>query len=68
MLVRDEIVWLDNRATKDKLPKILDSGKYVGDYEGIKVVKLAMCRIAGVIDEGIFEWQMRKILCMQRKV
>lgn len=35
-----------------KLPKLLDSGVYVGDYEGIKVVTSAMDQVAGAIGAG----------------
>ena len=39
--------------TEDKLPKLLDSAEYVGDYEGIKVVTSAMDQVAGAIGAGV---------------
>ncbi len=40
-------------VTKDMLPKILDSGVFVGEYEGIKVVTSSMDQIAGAIGAGV---------------
>ena len=37
---------------ESKLPELLNSGKYVGDYEGIKVVTSAMDQVAGAIGAG----------------
>ncbi len=38
---------------KTMLPKLLDSGVYVGDYEGIKVSTGAMDQVAGAIGAGV---------------
>lgn len=38
---------------KSQLPMPIDSGLYVGDYEGIKVVTSAMDQIAGAIGAGV---------------
>ncbi len=40
---------------KEQLPELLDSGKYVGDYEDIKVVTSAIDQIAGAIGAGVVE-------------
>lgn len=40
-------------VSKDQLPKLSDSGKYVGDYQGIKVVTSAMDQVAGAIGAGV---------------
>ena len=37
---------------ENKLPALLDSGVYVGDYNGIKVVTSAMDQVAGAIGAG----------------
>ena len=38
---------------EDMLPELLDSGVYVGDYEGIKVCTGAMDQVSGAIGAGI---------------
>ncbi len=40
-------------VSEEQLPKLMDSGKYVGDYEGIKVVTSAMDQVAGAIGAGV---------------
>lgn len=40
---------------EEKLPKLLNSGEYVGDYDGIKVVTSAMDQVAGAIGAGVVE-------------
>ncbi len=40
---------------RDMLPELLDSGVYVGDYEGIKVVTSAMDQVAGAIGAGVIK-------------
>lgn len=40
---------------KEKLPTLLKSGEYVGDYNGIKVVTSAMDQVAGAIGAGVVE-------------
>ncbi|MBO5907434.1 MAG: hypothetical protein J6Q85_04735 [Clostridia bacterium] len=40
---------------KNMLPELLDSGVYVGDYEGIKVSTGAMDQVSGAIGAGIVE-------------
>ena len=42
-------------VSKEQLPELLDSGKYVGDYSGIKVVTSAIDQIAGAIGAGVVE-------------
>lgn len=37
------------------LPELMDSGKYVGDYQGIQVVTSAMDQVAGAIGAGVVE-------------
>lgn len=39
----------------DMLPELLDSGKYIGDYNGIKVVTGAMDQVSGAIGAGIIK-------------
>ena len=38
---------------EQQLPTLLDSGKYVGDYKGIKVVTGAMDQVSGAIGAGV---------------
>ena len=40
-------------VSEDMLPTLLDSGQYVGTYEGIKVVTSAMDQIAAAIGAGV---------------
>lgn len=40
---------------EEMLPVLSDSGVYVGDYEGIKVVTAAMDQVAGAIGAGVIE-------------
>ena len=40
---------------KDILPALMDSGKYVGEYNGIKVITSAMDQVAGAIGAGVIE-------------
>ena len=40
-------------VSEDKLPKLHESGTYIGDYNGIKVVTGAMDQVAGAIGAGI---------------
>ncbi len=40
---------------KSALPELLDSGVYVGDYEGVKVITSAMDQVAGAIGAGAIE-------------
>ena len=40
-------------VSEDMLPQLLDSGQYVGDYEGIQVVTSAMDQIAAAIGAGV---------------
>ena len=40
---------------KDMLPALMDSGKYVGEYNGIKVITSAMDQVAGAIGAGVIE-------------
>ncbi len=40
---------------EDMLPSLLDSGKYVGDYDGIKVVTSGMDQVAGAIGAGVIK-------------
>ncbi len=40
---------------RDMLPELLDSGVYVGDYKGIKVVTGAMDQVSGAIGAGVVE-------------
>ena len=40
-------------CSSDMLPELLDSGVYVGDYNGIKVCTGAMDQVAGAIGAGI---------------
>ncbi len=42
-------------VTNDMLPKLLDSGKYVGDYNGIKIVTGAMDQVSGAIGAGVIK-------------
>ncbi len=42
-------------VSKEQLPRLEDSGKYVGDYEGIKVVTSAMDQVAGAIGAGVIK-------------
>ncbi len=42
-------------VSREQLPKILDSGKYVGDYNGIRVVTSAMDQVAGAIGAGVIK-------------
>lgn len=37
----------------DKLPRLIGSGEYVGEYNGIKVVTSAMDQVAGAIGAGV---------------
>lgn len=39
--------------TENMLPELLDSGKYVGDYRGIKVSTSAMDQVAGAVGAGV---------------
>ncbi|HOD93356.1 MAG TPA: FGGY family carbohydrate kinase [Clostridia bacterium] len=39
----------------DVLPKLMDSGEYVGDYKGIHVATSAMDQAAGAIGAGIYK-------------
>ena len=39
----------------DMLPKLMDSGEYVGDYKGIHVATSAMDQAAGAIGAGIYK-------------
>ncbi|MBO4252195.1 MAG: hypothetical protein J5911_06020 [Clostridia bacterium] len=38
---------------KEQLPALLESGEYVGDYNGIKVVTSALDQIAGITGAGV---------------
>ena len=38
---------------KEMLPSLEDSGKYIGDYNGIKIVTGAMDQVAGAIGAGV---------------
>ena len=40
-------------VSEEQMPKLMDSGKYVGDYDGIKVVTSAMDQVAGAIGAGV---------------
>lgn len=40
-------------VSRDKLPRLEDSGKLVGEYKGIKVVTSAMDQVAGAIGAGV---------------
>ena len=40
---------------KEMLPTLMDSGKYVGEYNGIKVITSAMDQVAGAIGAGVIE-------------
>ena len=40
-------------VSQDMLPALLDSGEYVGDYRGIKVVTGAMDQVSGAIGAGV---------------
>ncbi|MBQ2889683.1 MAG: hypothetical protein IJE41_04425 [Clostridia bacterium] len=40
---------------KDMLPALMDSGKYVGEHNGIKVITSAMDQVAGAIGAGVIE-------------
>ena len=40
-------------VSEDMLPQLLDSGQYVGDYEGVRVVTSAMDQIAAAIGAGV---------------
>ncbi len=40
---------------ENMLPELLDSGKYIGDYEGIKVVTGAMDQVSGAIGAGVIK-------------
>lgn len=40
-------------VSENMLPKLLDSGKQVGEYEGIKIVTSAMDQVAGAIGAGV---------------
>ena len=40
-------------VTPNMLPKLLDSGKYIGDYKGIKIVTGAMDQVSGAIGAGV---------------
>ncbi len=40
---------------KEMLPALMDSGKYVGEYNGIKVITSAMDQVAGAIGAGVIE-------------
>ena len=40
---------------KEMLPALMDSGKYVGEYNGIKVNTSAMDQVAGAIGAGVIE-------------
>ncbi len=40
---------------EEMLPELYSSGKYVGDYNGIKVVTSAMDQVAGAIGAGVVE-------------
>jgi len=54
----NKAVWWDEMLEfvgieKTQLPKLADSGVYVGDYNGIKVVTSAIDQIAGAIGAGV---------------
>ena len=51
-------------VTPNMLPKLLDSGKYIGDYKDIKIVTGAMDQVSGAIGAGvvIFEIQQNSTL------
>ncbi len=40
-------------VSKEQLPRLEDSGKYVGDYNGIKVITSAMDQVAGAVGAGV---------------
>ena len=42
-------------VSASQLPALLDSGEYVGEYEGIKVVTSAMDQVAGAIGAGVIK-------------
>lgn len=42
-------------VTEDMLPRLMGSGEYVGDYEGIKIVTSAMDQVAGAVGAGVVE-------------
>ena len=42
-------------VSEDMLPELLDSGKLVGEYNGIKVVTSAMDQVAGAIGAGVIK-------------
>lgn len=51
-------VWWDEMldfigVSKEQLPRLEDSGVYVGDYDGIKVSTSAMDQVAGAIGAGV---------------
>ena len=48
----DEILDFIGVGT-EMLPELLDSGKYVGDYKGIKIVTGAMDQVSGAIGAGV---------------
>jgi len=42
-------------VSDEMLPRLLKSGEYVGEYEGIKIVTSAMDQVAGAIGAGVVE-------------
>ena len=53
-------IWWDEMltfigVTHDMLPELFDSGVYVGDYNGIKVVTGAMDQVSGAIGAGVIK-------------
>ncbi len=42
-------------VSRDKLPRLEDSGKLVGEYKGIKIVTSAMDQVAGAIGAGVIK-------------
>ena len=42
-------------VTPDMLPRLCDSGEYIGDYKGIKIVTGAMDQVSGAIGAGVIK-------------
>lgn len=57
--IRNRIWWKEMLdfigVSEDMLPKLYQSGKYVGDYQKIKVVTGAMDQVAGAIGAGVIK-------------
>ena len=57
--IRKRIWWKEMLdfigVSEDMLPKLYQSGKYIGDYQKIKVVTGAMDQVAGAIGAGVIK-------------